>query len=150
MKKICIMMMLLWGTLIANAQQYKVYTVTGSVTADSKAVKAKQTLTDKSILSIAKGGKIILFDSKNKKLVTIKTEGKGTVSGLLKMAGNSVKELSGSYFSFITQKMTSEEKNDNTYMQSAGSAYRDADSLLMDSIIPNDSITHKKNKKLGK
>ena len=36
--------------------------------------------------------------------------------------------------------MTSEDKKDNTYMQSAGSAYRDADSLLLDAIIPNDSV----------
>lgn len=135
MKKIFITFLLLIVTLFANAQQYKVYSVTGNVTADGKSVVAKQVLTAKSILSIAKGAKIILFDSTNNKLTTLKAEGKGNIASLLKMAGNSEKAISGSYLSFITQKMTSEDKKDNTYMQSAGSAYRDTDDLFGDSVI---------------
>lgn len=140
MKKILITFTMFLMTFIVNAQQYKVYSVTGNVSADGKGVEAKQTLTAKSVLSIEKGGKIILFDSTNNSLATLKTEGKGTVATLLKVAGNSEKKLSGSYLSFITQKMTSDDKKDNTYMQSAGSAYRDADSLLLDAIVPNDSV----------
>ncbi len=140
MKKICFILVLLLQTLMSNAQQYKVYSVTGSVTVDGKTVIAKQLLTSKSVLSISKGGKIILFDSINNKLVTLKSEGKGNIASLAKMAGNSEKTISGSYLSYITQKMTSEDKRGNTYMQTAGSAYRETDSLLMDSIIPNDTV----------
>ena len=140
MKKYLITMVLFMVTFVVNAQQYKVYSVTGPVTIDGKAVKSKQVLSAKDVLSISKGGKIILFDSANKKLTTLKSEGKGVVASLVKMAGNSEKVISGSYLSFITQKMTSEDKKDNTYMQSAGSAYRDADSLLLDAIVPNDSV----------
>lgn len=139
MKKIFITLILFVLTIVANAQQYKVYSVTGNVTVDGKAAVSKQVLTSKSVLSISKGGKIILFDSTNNKLTTLKSEGKGNIATLVKMTGNSEKTISGSYLSFITQKMTSEDKKDNTYMQSAGSAYRDADSLLLDAIIPNDS-----------
>ena len=134
MKKIFITLVLLFVTFIANAQQYKVYSVAGTVTADGKAVVTKQTLTAKSILSISKGGKIIIFDSTSNKLTTLKSEGKGTIASLVKMAGNSEKAISGSYLSFITEKMTSEDKKDNTYMQSAGSAYRATDDLFGDSI----------------
>lgn len=140
MRKFFITLVLFVLTIVANAQQYKVYSVTGTVTVDGKSVVAKQVLTSKSVLSISKGGKIILFDGTNNKLTTLKSEGKGNIATLVKMAGNSEKAISGSYLSFITQKMTSEDKKDNTYMQSAGSAYRDADSLLLDAIIPNDSV----------
>lgn len=143
MKKICITLICFFMSFIANAQQYKVYSVSGDVSADGKAVVAKQTLTSKTILSLGKGGKIVLFDGTNNKLTTLKSEGKGNIATLVKMAGNSEKAISGSYLSFITQKMTSEDKKDNTYMQSAGSAYRDADSLLLDSIVPNDSVKKK-------
>jgi len=143
MKKIFSTLVLFVLTIVANAQQYKVYSVAGTVTVDGKAVVAKQVLTSKSVLSISKGGKIILFDSTNNKLTTLKSEGKGNIATLVKMEGNSEKAISGSYLSFITQKMTSEDKKDNTYMQSAGSAYRDADSLLLDAIVPNDSVKEK-------
>lgn len=134
MKKICITLVCFIMAFIANAQQYKVYSVSGDVSADGKTVVAKQTLTAKTILSIGKGGKIILFDGTNNKLTTLKSEGKGNIATLVKMAGNSEKAISGSYLSFITQKITSDDKKDNTYMQSAGSAYRDTDDLFGDSI----------------
>lgn len=139
MKKICLTLVLLLMALVANAQKYKVYSVTGNVTVDGKAVVAKQVITAKSVLSIAKGGKIVLFNSANNKLITLKVEGKGTVGTLLKLAGNSEKLNSGSYLSFITKKMTTDEPKDNTYMQSAGTVYRE-EPMLIDSIIPNDSI----------
>ena len=115
MKKICFTLFLFFVTLVANAQQYKVYSVSGNVAADGKAVVAKQLLSAKSVLSIPKGGKIILFDSTNNKLTTLKSEGKGTIKSLVKMAGNSEKAISGSYLSFITKKITSEDIKDNTY-----------------------------------
>lgn len=145
MKKCWIAIVFFLLALFANAQQYKVYSVTGKVSADGKAVETKQMLSTKSILSIPKGGKIILFDGTRNMLTTLKTEGKGTVASLLKISGNTEKELSGSYLSFIIQKMTSDDEKNNTYMQSAGSAYRDSDNLLGDSISV-DSIRMDENK----
>lgn len=138
MKKIFFTLVLLFMTLIANAQQYKVYSVTGKVTADGKTVVARQVLTAKSVLSIPKGGKIVLYNTTNKKLTTLKVAGNGTVATLMKLGGNS-NINSGSYLSFITNKMTNDESKDNTYMQSAGTVYRE-EPMLMDSIMPNDSI----------
>lgn len=143
MKKCFFTLVLFVTTIIANAQQYKVYSVTGTVTENGKAVVVKHMLTSKSVLSISKGGRIILFDSTNNKLITLKSEGKGNIASLVKIAGNSEKVISGSYLSFITQKMTSEDKKDNTYMQGAGFAYRDADSLLMDAIVSGDTVNTK-------
>ena len=140
MKRSLFVVVMLFVSFVANAQQYKVYSVTGDVTADGKAVVAKQSLSSKSYLSIAKGAKIILFEDSSNKLTTLKNEGKGNIASLVKLAGNSEKIISGSYLSFITQKMTCSEKRDNTYMQREGASYRDDDSLLIDIIVPNDSI----------
>ena len=129
-------------SIIAHSQQYKVYSVTGNVSAEGKAIVAKQVLSAKSFLSIAKGGKVILFDSVHDSLITLKTEGRGTVATLIKASGNTEKKISGSYLSFITQKITSDEKRGSTYMQSAGSAYRDTDSLLLNVLVPNDSVNN--------
>ena len=57
MKKICFTLVLLLVAFVANAQQYKVYSVSGNVTVDGKPAAARQVLTGKSILSISKGGK---------------------------------------------------------------------------------------------
>ncbi|MBO7052355.1 MAG: hypothetical protein J6W24_06800 [Prevotella sp.] len=134
MRKYLFFIVLFFAYTYSYAQQYKVYSVAGNVTVDGKSVVAKQILTSKSILSISKGGRIILFDSSSNKLTTLKNEGKGNVASHLKIAGNSEKIISGSYLSFIAQKMTSEDKKGSTYMQTAGSAYRDTDNLFRDSI----------------
>lgn len=145
MKKICFTLVLLLVAFVANAQQYKVYSVSGNVTVDGKPAAARQVLTGKSILSISKGGKIVLFNTSNKKLTTLKVAGKGTVDTLVKMTGNTGKMNSGSYLPFITNKITTDETKDNTYMQSAGTVYRE-EPMLPDSIrpnafaMPNDSI----------
>lgn len=143
MRKYLFVIFLFFAYTYSYAQQYKVYSVTGNVTVNGKPVVAKQSLTSNSILSISKGGRIILFDSSSNKLTTLKNEGKGNIASHLKIAGNSEKTISGSYLSFIAQKMTSEDKKGRTYMQSAGSSYRDVDSLLLNAIVPNDSVNKK-------
>ena len=128
--------------MYANAQQFKVYSVTGIVKVDGKNVCERQVLSDKTVITIGKGGKVVLFNKKDSKLITLKHEGKGTVSTLLKMSGNSEKVLSGSYLSFIVKKLTSEDGRDSSYMQSAGASYRDADSLLIDFVLLKDSVNN--------
>lgn len=134
MKKIVVTAVLALLSVLVYGQNYKVYSVTGKVTANGKNVTAQQAVTSKTVLDIAKGSKIILFDESNSKLATLKGAGKGSVGELVKKAGNSEKKISGSYLAFVTEKMVSGGKKGSTYMQSAGTAYRTGDDLLNDSI----------------
>ena len=134
MKKIVITAVLTLMSVLVYGQNYKVYSVTGKVTANGKDVATQQAVTSKTVLDIAKGGKIILFDESNSKLATLKGAGKGSVAELLKKAGNSEKKISGSYLAFVADKMVSGGKKGSTYMQSAGTAYRNTDDILNDSI----------------
>lgn len=133
MKKILVLMLLSFVTLVASAQSYKVYSVQGKVTVQGKPVKERQAISGSQTMTIPAGAKIILFDHAHKRLATLKTAGTGKVSALVQKAGNNVKQLSGSYLAFITKKMTEGSKSGNTYMQSAGTAYRDFDGLMDES-----------------
>jgi hypothetical protein len=125
------------------AQTYIVYIATGDVTVmtngQSQPLQKGQELNEQSVVSILHGGQVVLLNKTERKLYTIKAEGKGKLSTLLSMQDNKSQDLTEAYVSYISEKIKSDsETNQKNYMQSAGSSYRDADSTLLQTLYLDD------------
>ena len=142
MKKLFIFILCLC-VLPLTAQTYIVYIATGDVTVmtngQSQPLQKGQELNEQSVVSILQGGQVVLLNKAERKLYTIKSEGKGKLSTLLSVQGNKSQDLTEAYVSYISEKIKSDrETNQKNYMQSAGSSYRDADSTLLQTLYPDD------------
>lgn len=132
--------LLLFTASYSFAQNYIVYSVVGNVYFSTNGayttIKKNQVLTSKSCIKIAEGGTLIVLNQEEKKLCTIKVMGEGTIASLLATAGNKSQSLTESYFTYIIEKMKSDGKeNPNTYMQSAGTSYREVDSTTISDLL---------------
>ena len=132
--------LLLFTASYSFAQNYIVYSVVGNVYFSTNGayttIKKNQVLTSNSYIKIAEGGTLIVLNQDEKKLCTIKTIGEGTITSLLATTGNKSQSLTESYFTYIIEKMKSDGKeNPNTYMQSAGTSYRDVDSTTISDLL---------------
>lgn len=137
--------------LLCNAQDYQVYSVKGEIKCNDGQNEVIATvgmfISSTTIVSIPEGGRIVVFDEANKKLHTIKTASSGLILELLKKDDVSVQELTDSYLTYVKSKMDeSNNLKDKNYRQSAGTAYRDPDSLLMQSLFPDDTLNNPNNK----
>lgn len=129
-------------------QSYQVYSIDGDVkllkgNEESKLVP-KKFLSPKDIIVVPENGKIVLFDEKAMKLYTIKQCGKKSIDAHLQAIGNSEKNITTQFLAFLKKKMNG--GNEKEYMQSAATSYRDADSLLIDVLIPDPNNTNNKSK----
>ena len=75
----------------------------------------------------------------NNKIVTIKGEAAGLFSGIITAKSNSFKDVTGKYVSYMKQKLSNKGK-DKDYMQSAGTSYRDLDSIAKKRLLDNKAI----------
>lgn len=156
MKRFLVTLFILTISLeVLSAQDYQVYTVRGDVAfkEGEKLVKVapKMVLGAKTVLIIPAESRLVLLCETSKELFTIKVKATGTIENLLKKQGNTTQQLTESYLAFIKQKITdtgnSKEKN---YKQSAGTSYRETDSLLLKTLVPQNPIdTTKKDKGLS-
>jgi hypothetical protein len=126
-----------------TAQTYIVYIATGNVTVmtngQCQPLKKGQELNEQSVVSILQGGQVVLLNKTERKLYTIKSQGKGKLSSLLRMQENKSQDITEAYVSYISEKIKSDnETNQKNYMQSAGTSYRDGDSTLIQTLYPND------------
>lgn len=128
--------------LSCNAKNYIVYNVKGVVTVNQGvSVKSGNVLSSSDILSVEKESILILLSEEDKKLYTIKEKCIGKLDDLVNKKECSVKQLADSYLAFIKNKIlntqNSKGKEDKNFMQSAGTVYRETDSISIEQIISN-------------
>ncbi len=140
MKRIVILFLLLLPA-VSFAQDFQVYSVKGAVTvkngASPESVTPGMTLKANSLLDIPADARIVVLLESKKELHTLKGPAVDQVGNLVKKEGHSTQQLTESYLAFIKQKMTdSGSQKDRNYKQSAGTSYRETDSLLMQVLVP--------------
>lgn len=133
----------------AQAQDLYVYSMVGKIKIVngkvSSDVSVRQTITSETVLNIEKGAKIVLVDQANSKQYTFTTPGVFSVDKLIAKAGNSTKELSKAYLSYVMKQisgngvLTSQKAVDGGY----ASIERDADDSLFVDFEVTDSISNK-------
>lgn len=149
MKRLLVLFLLVSSvTIAAQAQDLYVYSmigriqvVKGKVHSD---VSVRQALTMETVLSIEKGAKVVVVDKTQSKQYTFTTPGVFTVEKLISKDGNSTKDLSKAYLSYVMKQisgngvLTSQKAVDGGY----ASIERDADdSLFVDFEIPDSVAT---------
>ena len=146
MKKIIIASLLIFicGS-VCSAQDFLVYTVKGDITVyrGSKIEKIVSGMTLKSndIINIPAESRLVILNESSKELHTIKAASNGQLSKLIVGEGNTKQQLTDSYLSFIKQKITgANSQQDKNYMQAAGTSYRDVDSTISNILVPTESI----------
>ncbi len=121
--------------VVASAQSYYVYSVSGKVTENAtvknKNVTPKMALSEVSNITIADGSRIILVNEVKKQMCTIRGAAKGTVKQLLAGKTASVKTVSQQYIALLMKKNTDSTSKRSAYMQSTATSFRDLDSLLV-------------------
>ena len=130
-----------------QAQTYQVYTVRGDVKCNNGLNESLATvgivLQDNTKLTVPNGGRIVVLNETNRQLHTINGATSGTVAELLKKDDVHVLRLTDSFFSYIKSKLNeSIATKDNSYLQSAGTSYREGDSIILQTLFPNDTISY--------
>lgn len=110
------------------AQNYIVFKTVGNVAIEEKLVEEGNVITSDTKLRIDKDSELMLIDEQNNKMVTIKGSAEGKLTDILKTINVSLKNVTSKYVSYMKQKLNN-KNNDNNYMQSAGTSYRETDSI---------------------
>lgn len=152
MKRIIFALLFLISACILQAQNYQVYTVKGEVTvkngASKEAVEPGMILTQSSILDIPADARIVVLLESKKELHTIKGPAADQLGNIITSESHSTQQLTESYLAFIKQKITDTgASKDKNFKQSAGTSYREADSLLIQQLIPADTSATSNRKK---
>lgn len=130
------------------ADDFTVFSVTGKVNAGAESIKKGMTLKSTTEVVIGENSKLVLIDDKNNKIVTVQGSTKGKVSEVVASSNSSLKSVTASYITYMKQKMT-DTSRDKDHMQSAGTSYRETDSIAAenlkkiqsrDQVQENDSI----------
>lgn len=138
MKYFIFSILLAFSALVANAQSYQVYSVKGDVKTSKGAVKKGDKITGNTIVTVAAEGRLVVLSEADKRLYTVKTVGKRALAELVKNPTTSAQQLSDSYLAFVKKKIMGTENTDKNYMQSAGTSFRETDSLLQNILIPEE------------
>ena len=70
-------------------------------------------------------------------MYTLKNPANRSLGDIIKSEDNATQQLTDSYLTFIKQKITGVNKNqDRNHMQAAGTSYRGEDSLLINVLPP--------------
>ena len=137
-----------WGS--CHAQTIQVYAVKGDVRCNDgqseTVVAIGMMIPPTAKVTVPEGGRLVVLNEADKQLRTIKTAVSGPIGELLKQENVSVQQLTDSYLSYIKSKITdSGNPKDKNYRQSAGTAYRDPDSLLLQTLFPEDTLKNSAN-----
>ena len=132
------------------AQNYQVYVVKGDIKCNDEQCEIPITIgmliqpTNKVV--IPEDGRLVILDEANMKLHSIKGTCSGTLVELLQKEDVSVQQLTKSYMSYIKSKIAnSGDPKDRNHMQSAGTSYRDPDSLLLQPLFSEDTLNNSTN-----
>lgn len=146
MKRLLLTLFIILASLgVLSAQDYQVYTVKGDVAfkEGEKVVKVEtgMVLGAKTVLVIPADARLVVLCETSKELSTIKVEATDTLENLVKKQGNTTQQLTESYLAFIKQKITdSGNPQDKNYKQSAGTSYRETDSLLLKTLVHDEPV----------
>lgn len=137
-----------WGS--CSAQIFQVYAVKGEVKCNDgqseTMVAVGMMIPPTTEVSVPEGSRLVVLNEADKQLRTIKNAVSGPIAELLKQDNVSVQQLTDSYLSYIKSKMLdSGNPKDSNYRQSAGTSYRDPDSLLLHSLFPKDTLKNSTN-----
>lgn len=108
--KILLAFVLVMLPVLVHAQELVAYHVVGKVTcvaqSGNKEVVMNTRLTGATTVSIPYGGKLELLDETNKKRITLKKPGKGTIKALAAQEENSVLSLSAKYVAYVKKQLS--------------------------------------------
>ena len=138
MKYFIFSILLAFSALVANAQSYQVYSVKGDVRTSKGAVKKGDKITGSTIITVAAEDRLVVLSETDKRLYTVKSAGKRPLAELVKSPTTSAQQLSDSYLAFVKKKIMGTENTDKNYMQSAGTSFRETDSLLQNVLVPEE------------
>lgn len=135
MKHLLILFTMLSLGIGCYAQQYKVYSVVGKVTSNSKPILKGMSVDGNCPITIQDKSKVIMLDEASKEMITIATASSGLLKDLISVKNR--KKVTDSYFQYILKKMAEKDNShDKNVMQSSASAFRDGDSILMNLCCP--------------
>ena len=146
-KKLLILTLFIASGLLCSAQTFQVYAVKGEVKCNDgqneTVVAVGMMIPPTAEVTVPEGCRLVVLNEADKQLHTIKTTSSGPITELLKQENVSVQQLTDSYLIYIKSKRTdSGDSKDRNYRQSAGTSYRDPDSLLLQTLFPEDTINH--------
>lgn len=140
MRLLIVLMLFAFNAIVANAQSYQVYSVKGNVKTAKGVVKKGDKIAGNTAVTVAVDCRLVLLSEADKKLYTVKVAGKGTLAELVKSSTTTSQTLTDSYLAFVKKKISGEDNTDKNHMQSAGTSYRETDSLLMNVLIPEEKV----------
>lgn len=145
MKKIITTLVIIFmcGVFCCYSQDFQVYTSKGNITVKNgdknELVVPGMILKSTSVITIPSEARLVVLYETNKELYTVKNPTTDQLGNLIKKDGNTMQQLTESYLAFIKQKITdSGNPKDKNYKQSAGTSYRDADSLLLKALVQDE------------
>lgn len=157
MKKYFFVLVCLFLYSLCYAQDFQVYSSKGEVSVKKgdtvELVGPGMLLKPSSIITIPDGARLVILNEKEKKLLTLKNPTTDQLGNIIKSSEVSSQNLSESYLAFVKQKITdSGNPKDKNFKQTAGTSYRETDSLLVKVLIPNtpSDTTKKKSNKSDK
>lgn len=138
MKQFFLFLTALFFCVVCQAQQYKVYSVVGTVKTNGKHIQRGMLIKENCPITISENSKIIVLNENAKEMITLSTPTSGQLKDIIGATPNR-KKLSDSYFQYVLKKMTEDDSpRDKNIMQSAATSYRDADSVMMNICCPEE------------
>lgn len=110
------------------AGEFTVFSTKGPVTAGNKKLVNGDKVANASPVNIGSEGKLVLIDEENQQIVTVTGPASGKASEVVKSAHSSQKPVTAKYLAYMKQRIA-DKGDQSSHMQSAGSVYRDPDSL---------------------
>lgn len=143
MKQLLLFLTTFLVCVVCQAQQYRVYSVVGTVTTNEKQIQRGLLINGDCYIAISKNSKIILLDENAKEMITLSSPVFGQLKDLIGQTKNR-RKMSGSYFQYVLQKMTEDDSpRDKSVMQSSASSYREGDTLVLQTLLPQDTMSEK-------
>ena len=143
MKHLFLFLTTLFSCVVCQAQQYKVYSVVGMVTANEKQIQRGMLINGNCPIVIFENSKIILLDESAKEMITLSSPISGQLKNLIGST-TSRKKLTDSFFQYILKKMTKDDSpRDINVMQSSASSYREGDTLVLQTLLLQDTMSEK-------
>ena len=140
MKQLFLFLTTLFFCVVCQAQQYKVYSVVGTVTANDKQIQRGMLIKGNCLIAISENSKIIILDESAKEMITLSSHVSGQLNDLVGSNQNR-KKLTDTYFQYVLKKMTEgDSPRDRNYMQSTASSYRDGDSTILNLCCPEEDL----------
>ena len=141
MKQSLLLGITLFFCVVCHAQQYRVYSVVGTVTANERQIQRAMLINGNCHMVISMNSKIIILDESAKEMITLASPVSGQLKDLIGQTQNR-RKMSEFYFQYILRKMTEDDSpRDKNYMQSSASSYREGDTLVLQTLLPQDTMS---------